>query len=202
MLITLAVTAVTVPLTVITTSGAALALVMGGTVVRAAIVAALVLAFFVPPVLLTVPRFVVLAELGLADGYFPLLLPALAGTAPLFVLLYALAFARLPRGILDAAAASGAGQVRTWARIALPLARPTTFAVAVLSFAHHWSVVTDAVLHLGARRPGTVSLVLARLASLEPTYQPVLLAAVLVASLPPVLAAIIGHRVFLDRSVV
>ena len=198
MLITLALEVVAVPLTIVMASGAGLALVRGGAATRAVVGTVLALAVFVPPVTVVVPRFVLLSELHLADGYAPLLL---AGTAPFYVALYALAFARLPRGVLDAAAAAGAGPLRLWARVAMPLARPATFAVAVLAFAQHWGNAIDAVLHLGSRRPGTVSLVLERLGSLEPTYHPVFLAAALIISLPPLLAVLLGHRLFLGRTI-
>ena len=55
----------------------------------------------VPVTALLVPRFTLFSWVGVTDTWIPLLAPALLGTSPLYVLLYAWAFRRIPNELYD-----------------------------------------------------------------------------------------------------
>ena len=63
-----------------------------------------------------------------------LIAPAFVGTSPFFVLMFYRAFRRIPSAVYDSARLDGAGVLATWGRVALPIARPTAVAVAILAF--------------------------------------------------------------------
>jgi ABC-type glycerol-3-phosphate transport system permease component len=58
-----------------------------------------------------IPRFVLFGALNLVGTYAPLVAPALMGGSPLFVLLYVLAFRRIPPDLFEAARMEGIGPV-------------------------------------------------------------------------------------------
>lgn len=166
---------------------------------RRAAVAALLVLLAVPVSSLWLARFAVFKELGLLDSYAPLIAPALLGGSPLFVLLYLLAFRRIPRDVLDAARVEGASHLRTWWTVALPLARSTTIAVGLLAFALSWSNFIDPLLYLSDPGSYTAPLALRSLQQLGPTNWPVILAGSAVVTAPVVLAFAVALRLIVPR---
>lgn len=192
------VVAAAVPLTLLVASlaGFGVALLPRGG--RRAVVAACVGLLTVPAAALWTSRFEVYGALGVTDSLLPLIAPALLATSPLFVLLYAWAFTRLPRSQVDAARTEGAGVVRTWWSVAMPQVRPVTLAVAVLAFTAHWGNFVDALLYLRRQELFTLPAGLRTLQLLGPTDFPLLLAGAVVASVPAVVVVLAGQRLFLD----
>jgi len=152
----------------------------------------------VPAAALWTSRFEVYGALGATDSLLPLVAPALLGTSPLLVLLYAWGFTRLPRSQLSAARLEGASVLRTWWSVALPQVRPVTLAVAVLSFTAHWGNFVDALLYLRRQELFTLPAGLRTLQLLGPTDFPLLLAGAVVATVPAVVVVLAGQRLFLD----
>jgi multiple sugar transport system permease protein len=72
--------------------------------------------------------------------------------------------------------------------VASPLVRPTTFAVAALSFVFYWGNLTDPLIYLNSPGKFTLPLGLNVLRGLAPSDYPVLLAGALVASIPVLVA--------------
>jgi multiple sugar transport system permease protein len=162
-------------------------------------VAALLVLLAVPISSLWLTRFAVFKALGVLDTYVPLVAPALLGGSPLFVLLYLLAFRRIPRDILDAARVEGASQARTYATVAMPLARGTTIAVGLLAFAVTWGNFIDPLLYLSDPDRYTAPLVLRSLQQLGQTNWPVIMAGATVVTVPVVAAFAVALRLIVPR---
>jgi multiple sugar transport system permease protein len=122
------------------------------------------------------------------------------GTTPFYVLLFALVYSRLPRSLFEAAAVDGLTPLQTWWRVAFPLARPATFAIAVLAFVWHWSNFFDPLIYLSTEERFTLPLGMRALATLEPRLFPLTLAGALIATIPPVLAFVIAQKAFFRRT--
>ena len=137
---------------------------------------------------------------GLACAIFALLgapsLDALAGTTPFYVLLFALAYTRIPTTVLEAAELEGMSPYAVWRRVALPLARPAVVAVATLSFVYYWSTFMDPLTLVASPRHWPVSLGLRNLAEMEAALYPIYLAGAVIATAPAVLAFLVGQRSF------
>lgn len=189
---------VAVPLSVAVSSLAGFSTVLLGPRARRAVVATCVALLTVPAAALWSSRFEVYAALGVSDSLLPLVAPALLGTSPLFVLLYAWAFGRVPRTQLDAARVEGAGVLRTWWSVAVPQVRPVTLAVVVLAFTAHWGNLVDALLYLRRQELFTLPAGLRTLQLLGPTDFPLLLAGAVVATAPAVVVVLAAQRLFLD----
>ncbi|MGL5819972.1 MAG: carbohydrate ABC transporter permease [Phycicoccus sp.] len=185
---------VAVPLTVVVTSMAGLAVVMASRRARRLLLALAMVTLLVPVTALWVPRAVVLRELGLADTGLTVSLLALAGTSPFYVLLFALVYARIPAGVLEAAALEGLGPLRTWWQVALPLARPAVVAVGALSFVYYWSTFMDPLTLVSSPEKWPLALGLRGLGELETALYPIYLAGAVVATLPALLVFAVAQR--------
>ncbi|MCY1020011.1 carbohydrate ABC transporter permease [Pyxidicoccus sp. MSG2] len=188
-----------VPLSVITASWAGLALAQSNGWRWRTLAGTVLLLEMVPGTAVWLARFAVFKVLGLTGTPVPLVAPALMGGSPLFVLLYAVAFRRLPPELFEAARLEGAGPVRLWRSIALPLVRPTTASVALLAFALSWRNFIDPLLYLSGEDALTAPLALHALELLGSTQWPVLLAGAVVVTLPAVLAFLGAQRMFLGE---
>lgn len=188
------VTAVAVPVTVLVASGAGFALAAGRGRSRSLLLGATLLFALVPPLCLWVPRVVLLRWLGLGGETLSVTFTALAATSPLLVLLYALAYRRVPASTLDAARSESLGPVATWWRVAMPQVPGATFAVAALAFTAHWGNVIEPTLLLTDPDAQTAAIGVRVLASLEPTLYPVFLSAALLVTLPPLVVFLLAQR--------
>lgn len=190
----LVVAALVVPLSVLVASWAGFAIARLPGRASTALVAASVVALMVPTTALIVPRFTLYRTLAVTDTYVPLVAPALIGTSPLFVLLYALAFRRLPRDLYDACALESLGPFATWRRVAMPLVAPVTAAVAILAFVVSWGSALEPLVYLFDPALYTLPLGLRSLAELDRSDYPVFLAGCVVATAPVLLAFLVAQR--------
>lgn len=91
----------------------------------------------VPGVVTFVPLFVIVAKLQLVDTYAGLILPFL--TSPMGVFLMRQFILSIPDSLIEAARLDGAGEVRIFARIVLPLCAPPLATLGILTFLGSWN---------------------------------------------------------------
>jgi multiple sugar transport system permease protein len=190
--------AIVVPLTIVFASWAGFAMARLPPRARAALVALSLVALMVPLTALLVPRFVMFRAVGLTDTYWPLIAPALMGLSPFYVLLFYWGFRRVPEEFFDAARLEGLSVLATWRRVAMPLVRPVTVAVAVLAFVFTWSNFLDPLVFLFDERKFTLPLGLRSLAALDRQDFPLFLAGAVTATAPVVVAFLYVQRFFLS----
>jgi multiple sugar transport system permease protein len=144
------------------------------------------------------PRFVLFKEAGLLDSRLALVVPALGGTSPFFVLLFLWTFLRVPIEVYESARLDGAGTLRVWAGIAMPLARPTIVAVGMLTFVAYWGNFIDPLLYLRSPEKMTLPYSLQILYQLDSTNWPLLMAGAVLVTAPVVLVFAVAQRSFLQ----
>jgi ABC-type glycerol-3-phosphate transport system permease component len=93
----------------------------------------------VPYVLTVIPRFVIVRDLGLLGSAWVLVLPYVALTLPLAVFLLQDFFRQLPETLVEAARIDGAGELRIYVSVVLPLSLPITMTVAILNVLDTWN---------------------------------------------------------------
>ena len=195
----LLVVAVAVPLTVLFASWAALAMARLPRRAAGALVATSLITLMVPLTALLVSRFAMFRILRLTDTYVPLVAPALIGTTPFYVLLFYWSFRRLPSELFEACRLEGMRPLTMWFRVAMPLVRPVTVAVAVLAFVFTWSNFLDPLIYLVDERKFTVPLGLRSLATLDRSNYPLFLAGAVTATAPVIGAFLYVQRFFLQQ---
>jgi multiple sugar transport system permease protein len=194
------VVAIAVPITVVVASLAGFALATTSGRAQRTLIAITVGAMLVPLTALWVPRFVLFKWLDLTDTPWPLIAPSLMATTPFYVLIFGLAYYRIPKHVFEAAQLDGLSPFQVWRKIAFPLAKPAAFAIAVLAFVAYWSNFVDPLLYVSSNENFTLSLALRSLQTLEPQNFPLLLAASVVATIPPVLAFLAAQRAFFVKT--
>lgn len=91
----------------------------------------------VPLQVLVVPLFIEMTLLDLHDTYFAILAPSIASAFGIFLLKQAVE--GVPRELDEAATIDGAGHLRIFAFIVLPLVRPALATLAVFAFMGSWN---------------------------------------------------------------
>ena len=195
----LLVAVVAVPLSIVVASLAGFAMARLPGRVTSVVVAASMLALMVPLTALLVPRFAIYRWLNLTDTLVPLIAPALVATSPLYALVYFLAFRALPAELYDACQIEDLSPAQVWWRVALPLVRPVTAALAALTFVLTWSNFLEPLVYVYDRDLFTLPLALRSLATLDPTNFPVFLAGAVVATVPALVIFGFAQRQFLHH---
>ena len=106
------------------------------------------------------PLFIKIRDLGLLNSYWGVVLPQVAFSLAMSVLLLRNAFKQLPSELLDAAMMDGCGYFRYFFYITLPLSGPILSTVAVISFVGSWNgyLLPLVVLNSESRYPWTLGL--------------------------------------------
>ncbi|MDR6688264.1 multiple sugar transport system permease protein [Arthrobacter sp. 1088] len=91
----------------------------------------------VPGVVTFVPLFVMVSKLGLVNTYPALILPFLV--SPLGVFLMRQFMMGIPESLIEAARIDGAGELRTFTRIVMPLCGPPLATLGILTFLGSWN---------------------------------------------------------------
>jgi multiple sugar transport system permease protein len=91
----------------------------------------------VPGVVLLIPKFLVLNQLGLYDTYGGLIIPLVADAAGVFIMKQF--FESIPVSVEEAARIDGAGPFRTYWSVVLPMAKPALITLTILSFQGTWN---------------------------------------------------------------
>jgi multiple sugar transport system permease protein len=92
----------------------------------------------VPLTALVIPTFVLMSQLGLTDTIWAVILPSLLNPFGVYLMRVYAADA-VPDDLLDAARMDGAGELRTFFQVALPLMRPAVVTVLLLSVVGTWN---------------------------------------------------------------
>ena len=93
----------------------------------------------VPGVLMLIPQFVWVQQLGLLNTYSVMILPYIAGTQVMGMFLLRSFFAQIDQSLFESAQIDGAGIFRQIGYIALPLSKPILGVVAIMSALGIWN---------------------------------------------------------------
>lgn len=93
----------------------------------------------VPGVLMLIPQFVWVQQLGLLNTYYVMVLPYIAGMQIMGMFLLRGFFAQLDQALFESAQVDGAGIFRQLWHIALPLSKPVLGVVAIVSALGVWN---------------------------------------------------------------
>lgn len=92
----------------------------------------------VPGIVLTVPQYLLLSKLGMADSYWSMLLPSILSPYGVY-LVRIYASASIPVELMEAARMDGASEWRIFSRIAVPMMMPGLITVFLFQFVGIWN---------------------------------------------------------------
>jgi len=97
----------------------------------------LIMTMMVPPIVTLIPTYLLFSRYGLVGSYWPWVFWGMAGT-PYTIFLYRQFFSGMPKELEEAAIIDGAGRIRIFVQIFLPLSRPLLVTAFVLAFNAVW----------------------------------------------------------------
>ncbi|MGC5028750.1 carbohydrate ABC transporter permease [Micromonospora sp. DT229] len=95
------------------------------------------------------PLYLMLRDLNLINSYYAVILPQVAFSLPLTIVILRPFLTAIPRELEDAAAIDGTGRLGFLWRIMLPLSRPALVTVGILAFVTSWNAFLLPLLVLG-----------------------------------------------------
>jgi multiple sugar transport system permease protein len=152
----------------------------------------------IPSVVLVIPQFILIRQLGWANTYAALIVPGLFSAFGTFLLRQA--FLQLPKDFEEAAFVDGANYFTIFFRITLPLAKPAMATLAIFSFMGLWNAYLYPLFV--ARREDVMTLPVA-LATLQGgpralTEWNIVMAGAVVAVLPILIVYLFAQRWFVQ----
>jgi len=152
----------------------------------------LLTSLMVPGAVTLIPVFLLLRNLNFLDSPNALIWPAGAGVGGIFLLRQH--FQSIPKELEEAAVADGAGRVRVYWQICLPLVKGTLIALGIFTFLGSWNDLFWPLIVLSDRNHLTLPAGLAILGQGNYQQRGITMAAAVIASLPPFVLYIIFQR--------
>ncbi|WP_433267829.1 carbohydrate ABC transporter permease [Micromonospora vinacea] len=164
---------------------------------RGGLFAAVIAVMAVPGVVLLIPKFLVLNQLGLYNSYAGLVVPLLADAAGVFIMKQF--FESIPVSVEEAARIDGASIFRTFWSVVLPMAKPALITLTILSFQGSWNEFPHSLVSVQDPDLFTLPRGLADLVSGslgKGTQYPLKLGAALLATIPVAIIFVVFQRYF------
>lgn len=155
----------------------------------------------VPGVVLLIPKFLVIKQLGIYDSFAGMILPLLADATGVFIMTGF--FASIPKAIEEQARIDGAGTFRTFWSIVMPMARPAVITIMILSFQGSWNELNHFIVSTQSSGLTTLTKGVGQLASgqlSQGSQFPIKLAAALLMTIPVALLFFVFQRQIMNVS--
>ena len=150
----------------------------------------------IPVQVIMVPQFRIVADLGWVDSYWAVIVPRAAEAFGVFLARqYMLS---IPDEILEAARIDGAGHLRTFFSVVLPLCRPLIAVLVILTFMYRWNEFAWPLIVLKDSQLFTVPIGLAFLQGQYGTDYPALMGMALLSTLPVLVVFGLFQRQFVE----
>jgi ABC-type glycerol-3-phosphate transport system permease component len=156
---------------------------------------------FLPPIVGIIPLLRLYVLLGVDDTWVPLIVPAWLAN-PVFIFLARQYFSAIPYSLDEAAKIDGAGYVRTFFTVMLPITRPLWITMAILAFQATWNDYLNPLIFLTSESKFVLSLGMAsfsgQFAGVSTTQYNYYMATNLLYMLPPLLLFFLAQRYFMQ----
>lgn len=136
----------------------------------------------IPAQTVMLPQFSIIYNMGLANSYLALILPAIAN--PMYIFLFRQNFLGIPESIEEAAKLDGASALRTFFQLIVPLAKPIYATVIILEFIAFWTDFVWPVMVISDTSKQTVQMALSSLFNIKPVNYGNVMAGLTIVTIP------------------
>lgn len=150
----------------------------------------------VPSQLTIIPRFMLFKTIGLYNNLWAIILPAFFGATSIFMLRQF--YMGLPNDLIEAAKIDGAGHLRIFLRIMLPLTKAALMSLIILAFISSWNEYMAPLIFLVKKELYTVSQNIQWYMLDEFKEHNLTIAAATSAIVPVVILFIVGQKYFVE----
>ncbi|MGI8459914.1 MAG: carbohydrate ABC transporter permease [Propionibacteriaceae bacterium] len=168
---------------------------------RTVVFAALIAVMSVPGVVLLIPKFLVLNQLGMYDSYAGMIVPLLTDAAGVFIMKNF--FESIPVSVEEQARIDGASTFGVFWWVVLPMARPAVITIIILSFQGSWNELSHFIVSTQSPALTTLTKGVASLASgqlSQGTQYPLKLAAAAIMTIPVAVIFFVFQRKIMNTS--
>lgn len=152
---------------------------------------------FMPGIVILLPLYVEVAHIGLANSFLPAILIYTALNIPYGTYLLRASFRSIPDSVIEASRVDGASWLRVFRSVVLPMARPAVVTIGILTFLNIWNELFISLVLLHEPTNEMLTPTLAQLSGRYGTDIPVLMAGLLLGSVPTLLLYFLTARVFI-----
>ncbi|WP_046471083.1 carbohydrate ABC transporter permease, partial [Allosalinactinospora lopnorensis] len=191
---TVIVTAAVVLLVVVLATTASFAVVRARTRWSAGIFRVFLLGLAIPMQAVIVPVYLIIVELGLYDSLTAIVLPTAAFALPVCMLILTGSMRDISDDLYEAMALDGAGSVRTFLQLVVPMSRPGISTVAVYAALQAWNGFLFPLILTQSHENRLITLGLFEFQGQYRVDIPGLLAAVVLSAIPILLVYLIARR--------
>lgn len=153
--------------------------------------------FMLPSQVTLIPQFLLFQRLGWLNTLLPLIVPPYFGSA-FYIFLLRQFMMSLPMELDEAARIDGAGSLRIFATIIVPLARPALATVAIMAFMYNWNDFFGPLIYLTSPEKMTLAVGLQLFRGRFETEFNVLMAAATMAILPVFIVFFLTQKTFVE----
>jgi multiple sugar transport system permease protein len=107
-----------------------------------------------------IPQYIIFNKLHMVGSFLPLVLPKFLATDAFFIFLIVQFMRGLPAELGDAARVDGAGPIRAFTSIILPLSRPALITTAIFTFIWTWNDFLSQLIYLNNPKSYTAQIAL------------------------------------------
>lgn len=157
----------------------------------------IVATMMIPYQVTMLPLYMLYMKVGFTGTYLPLILPSFFGGA-YYIFLLRQFFMTIPDSLLEAATIDGAGEVRIFTSIMLPLCKPAITTIAIFTFLANWSDFMGPLLYLNKESMYTISVGLQAFTQTHHVEWGLLMAASAVFTVPIVILFFFTQRYFIE----
>lgn len=157
---------------------------------------AVIATLLVPPVILVIPNYSIVSELGWLNSLIAVIVPTAAGAFGVFLMRQF--FLSIPVELEEAARLDGANRLRTFVSIVLPLAKPALATLGLLALLTNWNDFLWPVYVLFSPDVQTLPAGLSTLQSANAVRYDLLMAGAVVASAPVLLLFVALQRFIVE----
>lgn len=165
---------------------------------RRLIFALVIGSMLIPGAVTIIPIFLGWTMLGLSSGYVPLIVPAFLGGGAFNIFLCRQFFMTIPRDLDEAALIDGASHRQILFDILLPLVTPVLISVGLFTFILYWNDLLGPLIYINDTELNTISQGLANFKSGFGTDWKSIMAASVMAIVPPVVLYFFGQKYFVE----
>lgn len=127
---------------------------------RRTLFAIMLITLMIPYHAVLIPQYLMFREFGWLNSFLPLIVPKFLATDAFYIFLLTQFFRAIPRELDDAARIDGAGHLRIFLMVILPLSLPALATAAIFSFIHNWNDFFTPLVYLTRTPNYTVPLAL------------------------------------------
>jgi ABC-type glycerol-3-phosphate transport system permease component len=157
----------------------------------------MLLIMFMPGIVVLLPLYVQVAHMGLANSFAPAILIYTAINIPYGTYLLRTNFRAIPDSVIEAARVDGGSWLKIFLHVVLPIGRPGILTVGILTFLNIWNELFISLVLLHDPSNQMITPTLAGLSGKYASDIPVIMAGLLLGSVPTLLVYFFTARVFI-----